>query len=210
MTGQKHQPLGDLGVAHLQVDPEIKPCALPCRNLPVALKADVQAELNTLVDRGVLIPVTELTQWVSQMAVVQKANGKLRICIDPQPLNEALMREYYNLPTLDDVLPMLHDAKMFSKLDVKEAFWHEESSKLTTMITPFGRFRWARWLFGLRVSRKLSNVNVWKHQVILIEFSPLLMTSLLMDVVAQTLKPRRTTRNWLNCKRDVKKTYHPQ
>ena len=116
-------------------------------------------ELNNLVERGVLIPVTEPTQWVSQMAVVRKSNGKLRICIDPQPLNEALMREHYKLPTVDDVLPMLHDAKVFSKLDVKEAFWHvrldEESSKLTTMITPFGRFRWVRLPFGLKVSSEI-------------------------------------------------------
>ena len=145
------QPLGDLGVARLTVDPEVKPRALPTRKVPVALKGDVEAELNNLVHRGVLIPVTEPTQWVSQMAVVRKANGKLRICIDPQPLNQALMREHYKLPTVDDVLPMLHDAKVFSKLDVKEAFWHvrldDESSKLTTMITPFGRYHWARLPF---------------------------------------------------------------
>ena len=69
------------------------------------------------------------------------------------------MREHYKLPTVDDVLPMLHDAKVFSKLDVKEAFWHvrldEESSRLTTMITPFGRFCWARLPFGLKVSSEI-------------------------------------------------------
>ena len=70
----------------------------------MALRGDVQAELNNLVERGVLIPVNRPTQWVNSV-------GKLRICIDPQPLNEALMREHYKLPTVDDVLPMLHDAK---------------------------------------------------------------------------------------------------
>ena len=53
---------------------------------------------------------------------------------------------------------MLHpqDAKIFSILDVKEAYWHvrldEASNKLTTMITPFGRYMWKRLLFGLKVS----------------------------------------------------------
>ena len=159
ISAQSSQPLGDLGVARLTVDPQVKPRALLTRKVPVALKGDVEAELNNLVHRGVLIPVTEPTQWVSQMAVVRKANGKLRICIDPQPLNQALMREHYKLPTVDDVLPMLHDAKVFSKLDVKEAFWHvrldDESSKLTTMITPFGRYRWARLPFGLKVSSEI-------------------------------------------------------
>ena len=90
------------------------------------------------------------------MAIVHKPNGKLRICIDPQPLNAALKREHYKLPILDDVLPKLKDAKIFSKLDVKEAYWHvrldESSSKLTTTITPFGRYMWKRLLFGLKVS----------------------------------------------------------
>ena len=60
---------------------------------------------------------------------------------------------------LDDVLPKLEDAKIFSKLDVKEAYWRvrldEASSKLTTMITPFGRYMWKRLPFGLKVSSEI-------------------------------------------------------
>lgn len=48
---------------------------------------------------------------------------------------------------------------MFSKLDVREAFWHvrldEQSSLLTTMITPYGRYRWVRLRFGLSVSSEI-------------------------------------------------------
>jgi hypothetical protein len=69
------------------------------------------------------------------MAVVRKSNGKLRICIDPQPLNTALMCEHYRLTTLEDVLSKLANARIFSKLDIREAYWHvklsENSSRLT-------------------------------------------------------------------------------
>ena len=34
--------------------------------------------------------VEEPTPWVSQMAVTEKKDGSLRICIDPQELNKAL------------------------------------------------------------------------------------------------------------------------
>ena len=150
---------GDLGEVTLSVNPNIPPRALPSRNLPLALQSDVKQELNRLVETGVLVPVDEPTEWVSQMAVVKKPNGSLRICIDPQPLNEALRREHYKLPTLDDVLPSLHNTKVFSKLDVKQAYWHvkldKESSLLTTMITPFGRYRWSRLPFGLNVSSEI-------------------------------------------------------
>ena len=91
--------------------------------------------------------------------MAQKSNGDVRICIDPKALNEALIREHYRLPTLDDVLTQLKGARIFNKLDVKEAFWHvkldHESSMLTTMITPFGRYRWLRLPFGLKVSSEI-------------------------------------------------------
>jgi len=87
-------------------------------------------------------------------------------------LNVALKRKHYRLPVLDDILPELRKAQVFSKLDVKHAFWHvkldDESSKLTTMITPHGRYRWNRLPFGLKVSSEsfqkrlhaaLSNLN---------------------------------------------------
>jgi hypothetical protein len=51
-----------------------------------------------------------------------------------QPLNTALMREHYRLTTLEDVLPKLANARIFSKLDIREAYWHvklsENSSRL--------------------------------------------------------------------------------
>lgn len=92
------------------------------RKLPLAIEDAVKEELDRLVEKGVLVPTTEPNEWVSQMAVVHKPSGKLRICIDSQPLNEALKREHYRLPVLDDVLPKLRDAKVFSKLDVREAY----------------------------------------------------------------------------------------
>ena len=63
---------------------------LPCRKIPRTIEESVKEELDRLVEKGLLVPVTEPTVWVSQMAVVHKPSGKLRICIDPQPLNAAL------------------------------------------------------------------------------------------------------------------------
>jgi len=51
------------------------------------------------------------------MVPVVKPNGKIRICVDLRKLNEAVKRERYILPTLEDVAPKLPGAKVFSKLD---------------------------------------------------------------------------------------------
>ena len=149
------------GDVHLPTDASIEPSVLPPRRLPHAMKARVKQELDSLVEKEVIAPVppAEPTQWVSQFVVSEKKNGKLRVCIDPKPLNKALKRNYYQLPVIDDILPELSSARVFSKLDLTSAFWQlnldDESSKLTCFNTPFGRFRWRCLPFGLSVSSEI-------------------------------------------------------
>ena len=101
----------------------------------------------------VVTPVSEPTPWVSSMVVTRKSNGDVRVCIDPQHLNTALKRSHYPLPLIDDVLPELTNAKVFSKADLKDGFLQieldEESSYLTTFQTPWGRYRYKRMPFGI-------------------------------------------------------------
>ena len=80
--------------------------------------------LDRLVKKDVLAPVTEPTDWVSQMAVTRKKNGSVHVCIDLAPLNLTLMSEHYRLPTVDDSLDKFSDCWIFSKLDVRNAYWH--------------------------------------------------------------------------------------
>ncbi|XP_048775390.1 uncharacterized protein K02A2.6-like [Ostrea edulis] len=103
---------------------------------------------------GVLAPVTEPTDWISSLVAVRKPSGKMRLCIDPKPLNKALKRNHYATPTIDDILPELSQARIFSVVDCKDGFWHitldDESSFLTTFGTPWGRYRWLRMPFGIK------------------------------------------------------------
>ena len=117
------------------------------------MKPRLKEELARLRKIGVIKPVDTPTDWVSSLVVVKKPNGKLRVCIDPKPLNKALKRSHYPLPVIDDLLPDLSKAKVFSVCNVKNGFWHveldEASSYLTTFGTPFGRYRWLKLPFGI-------------------------------------------------------------
>ena len=97
--------------------------------------------------------VTEPTDWCAPVVPVLKNNGKVRICVDLKKLNEAVKRERFMLPTLEDVAPKLSGAKVFSTLDAANGFYQlpldEDSSKLTTFITPMGRFCFRRLPFGI-------------------------------------------------------------
>lgn len=76
------------------------------------------------------------------MVVVEKRNGDLDICIDPNYLNDGIKMEHYPILKKDDIIPEMNNAKIFTKLDASQGFWqiklNEGSSKLTTFNTPFG------------------------------------------------------------------------
>ena len=140
------------GGYHIRLDDSIPPVVHKPRRIPLSLKGRLKDELSKLCKLGVLSPVYEPTPWVSSLVMVEKGN-KLRICIDPKDLNRSIQRSHYPLPTLDDVLPKLSAAKIYSVLDARNGFWHvqldKESSLLTTFNTPFGRYRWLRMPFGI-------------------------------------------------------------
>ena len=70
-----------------------------------------------------------------------------------RPLNIALKRERYQLPVLEDILPELSKATVFSIVDLTLGYWHcvlaPESSVLMTFETPYGRYRWICLPFSL-------------------------------------------------------------
>ena len=90
----------------------------------------------------------EPTAWISSLVT-----EKLRICIDPRDLNKAIKRPKYQIPTLDDILPQLAKARVFTVVDAKDGFHQVQldkpSSYLTTFWTPFGRYRFQRMPFGI-------------------------------------------------------------
>ncbi|KAL7852791.1 hypothetical protein SRHO_G00185760 [Serrasalmus rhombeus] len=102
---------------------------------------------------GIIEEVREATDWCAPMVPVVKKNGKIRICVDLKRLNGAVRRERFILPTLEDVAPTLSGAAVFSTLDVSSGFCQlpldPASQRLTTFITPIGKFCFKRLPFGI-------------------------------------------------------------
>ena len=94
--------------------------------------------------------------------MVQKPNGQIRLCLDPKDLNVAIRREYYPMPTIEEVSTRLNKARFFTVLDAKNGFWQisldDRSSILTCFNTPVGRYRWKRMPFGIN-----SAPEVWQR-----------------------------------------------
>ena len=152
------------GKVHLETDPNVAPTVMPPRRVPVALKEKLKNELDRLTQRKVISPIQEPTDWVSSMIAAKKPDGNIRLCIDPHYLNLALKRSHYPLPVIEEILPELSKAKVFSKVDLKEGFLQveldEESSKLTVFQTPWGRYRFHRMPFGITPAPEIFQMKL--------------------------------------------------
>ena len=123
------------------------PTLLYRKRIPLALLDRIKEELKRMESANIITYVDCPTDWVSNMQVVEKANGTLRICLDPKALNQCIKREHYlTQPTQQDLFGRLSGKRVFTVLDLSSGFWQMElaSSDLTTFMTPFGRFRWNR------------------------------------------------------------------
>ncbi|KAK9517531.1 hypothetical protein VZT92_022896 [Zoarces viviparus] len=84
----------------------------------------VKKELDRMEASGVIEPVKEPTEWCAPMVAVPKKNKEQpRICVDLKRLNKSVKREKFIMPTIDDILPKLAGAKVFSLLDAASGFW---------------------------------------------------------------------------------------
>ncbi|KAI8498512.1 hypothetical protein Bbelb_237140 [Branchiostoma belcheri] len=148
------------GKHRIRVDPDVQPVVHAPRKIPVSLRDPLKKELDRMEALGVIQKVDEPTEWVNSLVVVEKPRtGKLRICLDPRDLNKAIKREHYQLPTLEDVATRLAGSKYFSVVDARSGYWQicldEESSKLTTFNTAFGRYRFTRLPFGVHSAQEV-------------------------------------------------------
>nr|XP_049581870.1 uncharacterized protein K02A2.6-like [Syngnathus scovelli]XP_049581871.1 uncharacterized protein K02A2.6-like [Syngnathus scovelli] len=142
------------GVHHIYVDPSVTPVIHACRNVPLSIMDALKVTIKDSQNRKVITPVNEPTEWVNSLVATKKKNGSLRVCLDPCNLNEAVKRQHYSIPTPEDVRSRLAGKSIFSILDEKDGYWQikleEPSSKLCTINTPWGRFRFLRLRFGIK------------------------------------------------------------
>ena len=94
----------------------------------------------------------------------KKANGKLRICLDPKYLNKAIIHENHKAPTLKEIAHILMGATMFSKVDSNKAFFGmhltEEASLLVMFNTHLRRYRFLRVPFRLKMSQDIFQMRM--------------------------------------------------
>ncbi|GAB1606983.1 hypothetical protein Ahia01_000981000 [Argonauta hians] len=128
-------------------------CVTTARRVPFPLQKRVKEELKRMENAGIISGVKDATDWCAPMVPVVKPNGSVRITVDYKRLNEGVRRPHCMLPNLDDIAPKLSGARYFTTLDAASGFFQiplsPQSSRLTTFITPFGRYAFNRVPMGI-------------------------------------------------------------
>ena len=149
---------------HIEIKDNVTPVVTPVRKMSLALKPKLEKELKRMVDLDIIEPVQKPTNWVNGLVLVEKPNGKLRVCLDPRPLNKAIKREHLHLPTAEEIFSQMSGASYFSKLDASSGYWQikvdEQSSNLLTFGTPSGRYRFKRLPYGIHSASEVFQREV--------------------------------------------------
>lgn len=134
------------------------------RRVPFPIAEAVKEELNRMEKNGVIQRTTEATDWCAPMVPVRKKNGSVRICVDFKQLNAAVKRPHCMLPNLEDIAPKLEGSQYFSTLDASGGFFQipldDDSSFLTTFITPFGKYRFRRVPMGISLGPEVFQTKM--------------------------------------------------
>ena len=84
---------------------------------------------------------------------VGKKDGSLRPCVDYSPLNDITIKNRYPLPLMSSVFDQLQQAKIFTKLDLRNAYYlvrvKEGDEWKTGFNTPSGHYEYLVMPFGL-------------------------------------------------------------
>lgn len=143
---------------------DAQPSICPVRKIPLGVRDKLLVELNRMERLGVIRKVTHPTPWVNAIVVAAKKDGTIRVCLDPRPLNRAVQRAHYPLPTLTEIATKLQGARYFSKLDARSGFWmvqiDDESANLCTFGTPFGRYQFLRLPYGINCASEVFHSKI--------------------------------------------------
>lgn len=157
---------GDTGIGKLKdfqlklpIDPSFSPIAQPLRRVPFKIRDQIREQIDELLRQDIIEKVEGPTPWVSPVVPVYKDTGKFRLCVDMRLANQAIVRERFPLPIIEEFLYKVRGSNFFSTLDIRDAYHQieldEKSREITTFVVDSGLYRYKRLMFGLNCAPEM-------------------------------------------------------
>lgn len=124
------------------------------RNYSPNINLKIEKQFTELLEQNIV--KRSNSSWSSPLAIVNKKNGDIRICGDYRKLNLITQPDNYNIPNLNSFNYKLNNKKVFSVIDLKQAYHlikvKESDIDKTTVSTPIGSFAYNYMPFGLKTA----------------------------------------------------------
>jgi len=113
----------------------------------------VKEETQKLLSAGHIREI-QYPEWLANVVLVKKANGKWRMCVDFTDLNKACPKDSYPLPNIDTLVDSASGCKMVSFLDAFSGYnqikMHPRDESKTTFMTETSSYCYKVMSFGLK------------------------------------------------------------
>lgn len=95
----------------IKLKSDYSPSITPCRKVQFLLINPLKEELESMEKLSIIKKVTELTEFINPIVIIKKPNKEIRVCLDPQHLNNSILREHHQLPTFTELIKDIQGSK---------------------------------------------------------------------------------------------------
>ena len=111
----------DMMIHQLRVDPDYPPVRQKRRKFAPERNLIINEEVQKLLDNGAIKEV-QYPEWLANVVVVRKKNGKWRVCIDFTDLNKACPNDSFPLPHIDTMVDATAGHELLSFMDAYSCY----------------------------------------------------------------------------------------
>ena len=125
----------------LQVDPSHQPIRHKRRKFASERDIIINEEVKNLLEAGFIREV-QYPEWLANVVVVKKKNGKWQVCIDFTDLNKSCPKDPFPMPHIDKLVDATAGHQLMSFMDAfsgyNQILMHPEDQEKTSFMTSRG------------------------------------------------------------------------
>ena len=137
----------------LNVSPSFKPIKQKRRNFVPERQKAINEEVGKLLQAGAIREV-EYPEWLVNVVLDKKANGKWRLCIDFTDVNRACPKDSFPLPRIDLIVDATAGHELLSFMDAFSCYnqisMDPDDQEKTSFVTAQGTYCYRVMSFGLK------------------------------------------------------------